>query len=55
MQKRGIGIFGFAVLVFIAVYGFSVFSIWFSFFGLISDAVFGFSYLIYFGSGFSSI
>ena len=33
MRKGGIGIFGFAVLVFIAVYGFSVFSIWFSVLG----------------------
>ena len=54
----------FLVLVFIAVCGFSgFFSIWFSVFAkntngfldLISDAVFGFSYLTYLGSGFSSI
>ena len=55
--------FGFSVLVFIAVTDFPFFSIWFSVFrkntngfsDLISDAVFGFSYLTYLGFGFSSI
>ena len=53
--------FGFSVLVFIAVYGFSVFMhLVFAkningFSDLISVAVFGFSYLTYLGSGFSSI
>ena len=53
----------FSVLVFIAVCGFSVVSIWFSvsaknnnwFSDLISDAVFDFSYVTYLSSGFSSI
>ena len=55
MRKGSIGIFGFVVLVFIAVYGFSVFSIWFSVLGFDIRCRFRFSYLIYFGSGFSSI
>ena len=55
--------FSFSVLVFIAVCGFSVVSIWFSvstknsnwFSDLISDAVFNFSYVTYLSSGLSSI
>ena len=54
---------GFSVLVFIAVYGFSVFEHLVALFAkntngftvLISDAVFGFSSLTYLGPGFSSI
>ena len=52
--------FGFSVLVFIAVCGFSFFGIWFSVFVeitsgcsvLLSDMVFGFSYFVLFGFRF---
>ena len=55
--------FSFSVLVFVFCSVFPFFSIWFSVFAkntngfsdLISDAVFGFSYLTYLGSGFSTI
>ena len=52
--------FGFSVLVFIAVCGFFVFSIWFSVFVkntsgfsvLLSDVLFGFFYFVLFGFRF---